>query len=202
MKENLFSETLLNWQRFSREDKIKHLQMLENMNSKLQNRRAREVVARDFSEIPAIAEFVNMGGGPIGMYDILMPDYLYVNSQQLDSIKNRPIDFIDTIHHEGYHGLIHDFTKGHDLPTISEVSRESLIRHRIAQNIFYASDFIKLDMYIQNEEERVVVRETALNIIANLFDICENETDCLRLIDSYLQIFCNLIAWKEEEGQV
>ncbi|MBQ8430819.1 MAG: hypothetical protein IJX26_02600, partial [Clostridia bacterium] len=196
MKDTLFSETIRYWSIMSKEEKKQRLQLLENVNSKIQGRKTRGL------------EFSCLDGNTGGMFDPQKPDYLFINE---NTVNNLPSYIgMDIVYHEGKHSLIYDYLNGNrsfshhnsngkiNLSVLGNASKESLVSHDIILDFDLSKEIICEEyLSVISSEENLVREETELYLLSNLLDICENEKDCNELFKLYLYPFLMKIKYRK-----
>ena len=117
MVKNAFTDILFNWKTFSKTQKIKRLQDLENMVSRFQGRKPRTVTTEVDEEI---LEIIGKGREPEACYN-RNGGKIYIFDLDIESI-----DAIKNIIHEGFHAYVDDFVNGKVgvLKTYSKVDKE------------------------------------------------------------------------------
>lgn len=190
MKENFFSDILLYWNKLSLQQKKNALQDFEIMNSILDDRQAREVV---------ISKIDNEN--VLGQYRHEEPSLLYVNKELMGYVSGG--QFADTVRHEGFHALMHDFADGRaNLTVIGDISKQKVVEGKVTDSVASAmlpESFVLGCHVLQaiSYEERLVRRQTALYVLYNLLNMCENIEDTLVVFKDYKALFLDLCDYNK-----
>lgn len=173
---SLFGETLLYWDRFSIDEKVKRLQMYEHINANLHSREEREIYVPKKSTRLKDDSFV------VGSYVRGIPQIINISPITLTQFD--AIHAMDSTYHEGYHALFHDFMRDAvDLKTMDHygsteefkkkykdvlatiISIGSLFPDRDEQVLEFFDDF--------SYEEQVVYKESLIYATYNLLKIAD-----------------------------
>lgn len=194
MRNNAFTDILLNWEKMSNNKKIQRLQDLENMIARFQGRPPKTVTTKVEQELlEAIGQgrepeaCYNRRGGKIYFFDLKM--------SAIDAIKN--------IIHEGFHAYVDDFIQGKApvLKTYSKVEQERFFieeenldairttfsdgdsKHPKEQGGFFP---LFDSMYI---EELLNYQEDSMYIVKNILDSIDSIPDAIKLQQAYIFAF-------------
>ena len=178
MKDTLFLEILKYWDRFDKQEKLKHLQLFESLNAKFENRSEREIV---------LCKTGHAGSQEVGgRYSFDAPSII-----QLDSNFSRKdaIDNMSIVFEEGFHSLVDDFFNRHtDLKALTPIDEKKLKEEYSLKHIIYnraAHEGLLTLFSLKYYEEHIVKEETCLYLIYNLLQTCESLEDCKILFGIY-----------------
>ena len=198
---SIFEETLLYWDRFSKTEKVKHLQMYEELNAKIHLRDEREIniVKSQPTHIP------NVIAG--GHFDRKCPTTINICSITLNEMD--AISALDVTYHEGYHAFFNDFMKDKiNLKTMGEYGNTQDFKEKYKQNLLTILSLFhsipeKRDAILNHFndfyfEEQVVYKESLIYAIYNLLKMSDR-TNMQIVLDKYLYI---LLQYSEHEKRM
>lgn len=191
MKNNAFTDILLNWDTMSNNKKIQRLQDLENMIARFQGRPPKTVTTK---VEPELLEAIGQGREPEACYNRRGGKIYFFD------LKMSAIDAIKNIIHEGFHAYVDDFIQGKApvLKTYSKVDQERFfieeehldaIRTRFSEGDSAhqkeQGGFFPLfdSLYI---EELLNYQEDSMYIVKNILDSIESVPDAIRLQQDYI----------------
>ena len=188
---SLFEETLNYWKKFSKKEKIKHLQMYESINAKLHNRDEREVRLDNRQTIIDNKYFMG------GTFDKRKPTVL--NITLLSNDECDAIFALDATYHEGYHAYFYDFLQDKvDLKTLSNQKRVEDFINKYKMNVLTCALLLnnnpRKSKKIENwfldasTEEMLVYKESAIYAIYNLLKMANSQTNLSFSFDNYIFI--------------
>ena len=192
---------MLYWDRFSKTEKVKHLQMYEELNAKIHSRDEREVniVKSQPTHIP------NVIAG--GHFDRKCPTAINICSVTLNEMD--AISALDVTYHEGYHAFFNDFMKDKiDLKTMGKYGNSQDFKDKYKENVLTILSLFhsipeKRDAILNHFndfyfEEQVVYKESLIYAIYNLLKMSDR-TNMQIVLDKYLYI---LFQYSEHEKRM
>ena len=199
---SVFEETLLYWDRFSKTEKVKHLQMYEELNAKIHSRDEREVniVKSQPTHIP------NVIAG--GHFDRKCPTRINICSVTVNEMD--AISALDVTYHEGYHAFFNDFMNDKiNLKTMGEHGNTQEFKERYKENVLTILSLFhsipeKRDAILNHFndfyfEEQVVYQESLIYAIYNLLKMANIETNIQFVLDKYLYV---LLQYSEHKKRM
>ena len=198
---SIFEETLFYWDRFSKTEKVKHLQMYEELNAKIHSRDERDVniVKSQPTHIP------NVIAG--GHFDRKCPTTINICSVTLNEMD--AISALDVTYHEGYHAFFNDFMKDKiDLKTMGKYGNSQDFKDKYKENVLTILSLFhsipeKRDAILNHFndfyfEEQVVYKESLIYAIYNLLKMSDR-TNMQIVLDKYLYV---LFQYSEHEKRM
>ena len=195
MRNNAFTDILLNWETMSNNKKIQRLQDLENMIARFQGRRPKTVTNKIE---PDIFKLIGKAREAEGCYSRRGGKIYFFNLKGMSGI-----DAIKNVIHEGFHAYVDDFIQGKVpvLKTYSKVDKERFfieeenletIKTRFAEgdskHSKEDSGFFPLfdSMYI---EELLNYQEDSMYIVKNILDSIDSIPDAIKFQKAFLFAF-------------
>lgn len=183
MKNNAFTDILLNWETMSAKKKLQRMQDFENMIARFQERKPRKISIKPKKEI---LDIISKDRLPEACYARNDSEYLYVFDLSMSAI-----DVLKNIIHEGFHAYVHDFVTGKakTLKTYSEVYPE--IFYIQEENLPAIHDeFVKRNMMPLFDsffiEEKINYNENSIYLVKHIMDSIESVQDAIKLQQDFV----------------
>lgn len=182
MKNNAFTDILLNWDTMTVNKKLQRLQDFENMVARMQGRKPRKVSNKPSQEI-----LNNIGADrlPEACYRRKDKEHLYIFNLSISAV-----NALKDIIHEGFHAYIHDFITGEvkNLRLYSQMDPEMFYIQEenlpAIHDEFLKRDFMPLfdSLYV---EEKVNYSENSIYLVKFILDSIDSVQDAIRLQDAF-----------------
>lgn len=183
MRKTAFTDILLNWDKLSNAQKVMRVQEFENMISRLQGRKPRQIKTK-VSE--SILSKISKDRMPAAYYDRQDPKNLYIVKLDDDGI-----EILRNVVHEGFHSYIDDFINGrvYALKLNSKLNSEMFYIQEenlpAISETFYKKNMMPLfdSFYV---EERLNYIEDSIYISKYIIDSIENIYDAMQMTKHFI----------------